>query len=127
KLPSQYRNLQATQVRITGANSKPMVPFRFVNMQGEPFAVEVTVYICNDLDVGCLLGSDFLLQHTKYIDYEKTGSEKLVFRQAKFGEVAISVKSQANQKSQIDNSHPQTSTLTMIPATHIHVRNAVGL
>src|SRR6185436_9952517 len=81
--------------------------------------------VCDHVDVGCILGSDFLLKHTKYINYEEAGKEKLVFRHEKFGEVAISIKSQANQQH-IDNPNTHTSTTT-IPPTHIHARSITGM
>ncbi len=99
KIPSSVRHLSLTTELIKGANGSLMtvkgqdnLPFLFVNTQGERFAVLVHVFVCTDLDVGCVLGSDFLLKYTQGIHYSTKGKETLAFIKHNYGEVSLHVR-----------------------------------
>jgi hypothetical protein len=78
KMPIEYKKLVPTGTQILNADGKAMdvlgevvVPFTFKNVKSKIFDVSVRVFVCTQTDVGCILGTDFLLGHTNKWEYGK--------------------------------------------------------
>jgi hypothetical protein len=129
-LPKELtKNFKPTNSNISGAGGEKIVltcegflPFHFHNKEGRRFGVGVHVYVSPSLDVCCLLGHNFITEHTDNLYYGKKKPNIIHF--IKYGVVELEVHEDRNVRKikLCQPTHTSVVAPTHTPTPiHIHI------